>query len=89
MNALWSITAKNTDCSTGPLARPFAPSLPRGTVNDWKAIFSVFFPIFDHSGMIQAIIQKTKSGDFSRIMNLPEKLLDNGKEILPFQRYIN
>ena len=25
--ALWSITAKNTDCSTGPLARPFARSL--------------------------------------------------------------
>ena len=24
---LWSITAKNTDCSTGPLARPFARSL--------------------------------------------------------------
>ena len=22
-NALWSITAKNTDCSTGPLTRPF------------------------------------------------------------------
>ena len=43
--ALWSITAKNTDCSTGPLARPFA----RGTVNDWMAILSVFFSIFDHS----------------------------------------
>ena len=26
-NALWSITAKNTDCSTGPLARLFAHSL--------------------------------------------------------------
>ena len=26
-NSLWSITAKNTDCSTGPLARPFARSL--------------------------------------------------------------
>ena len=25
--ALWSITAKNTDCSTGQLARPFARSL--------------------------------------------------------------
>ena len=25
--ALWLITAKNTDCSTGPLARPFARSL--------------------------------------------------------------
>ena len=24
---LWSITAKNTDCSTGPLAHPFAHSL--------------------------------------------------------------
>ena len=43
--ALWSITAKNTDCSTGPLARPFA----RGKVNDWMAILSVFFSIFDHS----------------------------------------
>ena len=51
-NALWSITAKNTDCSTGPLARPFARSLApltRGTVNDWMAILSVFFSIFDHS----------------------------------------
>ena len=79
---LWSITAKNTDCSTGPLARPFARSLApltrslapdcslrsrpplrslvrslahfahslaRGTVNDWMAILSVFFSIFDHS----------------------------------------
>ena len=27
MRALWSITAKNTDWSTGPLARPFARSL--------------------------------------------------------------
>ena len=25
--SLWSRTAKNTDCSTGPLARPFARSL--------------------------------------------------------------
>ena len=25
--ALWSITAKNTDCSTGSLARPFTRSL--------------------------------------------------------------
>ena len=34
---LWSKTAKNTDCSAGPLARPFARSLApltRGTVND-------------------------------------------------------
>ena len=79
---LWSITANNTDCSTGPLARPFARSLApltrslasdcslrsrpplrslvcslahfahslaRGTVNDWMAILSVFFSIFDHS----------------------------------------
>ena len=84
-NALWSITAKNTDCSTGPLACPFARSLApltrslapdcslcsrpplrslvhslahfthsldRGTVNDWMAISSVFFSIFDHSAMI-------------------------------------
>ena len=27
MNALWSMTTKNSDCSTGPLARPFARSL--------------------------------------------------------------
>merc|ERR1712002_811446 len=81
-STLWSITAKNTDWSTGPLARPFARSLTlltrslapdcslcscpplrslvlslthfahslaRGTVNDWMAILSVFFSIFDHS----------------------------------------
>ena len=79
-----SITAKNTDCSAGPLARPFAHSLApltrslapdyllrsrpplrslvrslahfahslaRGTVNDWMAILSVFFSIFDHSAV--------------------------------------
>ena len=83
----WSITAKKTDCSTGPLARPFAGSLApltrslapdcslcsrpslrslmcslahfahshaRGTVNDWMAFLSVFFFIFDHSGINQA-----------------------------------
>ena len=71
---------KNTDVSTGPLARPFARllapltrslapdcslrsrpplhslvrslahfahSLARGTVNDWMAILSVFFSIFE------------------------------------------
>ena len=27
----------------------FAHSLARVTVNDWMAILSVFFPIFDHS----------------------------------------
>ena len=27
----------------------FAHSLARGTVDDWMAILSVFFPIFDHS----------------------------------------
>ena len=27
LGALWSITAKNTDCITGPLARPFARSV--------------------------------------------------------------
>ena len=26
-DALWARTVKNTDCSTGPLARPFARSL--------------------------------------------------------------
>ena len=46
VRALWSKTAKNTDRSTGPLARPFAC----GTVNGYMAILSVFFPIFDHSG---------------------------------------
>ena len=45
VKALWSITAKNTDWSTGPLARPFA----RGKVNDWIAVLSVFFSIFDYS----------------------------------------
>ena len=83
---VWSITAKNTDCSTGPLARPFARSLApltrslapdcslrsrpplrslvrslahfahslaRGTVNDWMAILSVFFSIFDHSAQLE------------------------------------
>ena len=47
MNAsLWSKTAKNTDCSTGPLARPFACSLApltRGKVNYYMPILSVFF----------------------------------------------
>ena len=36
-DALWSKIEKNTDVSTGPLARPFAHSLApltRGTVND-------------------------------------------------------
>ena len=28
----------------------FAHSLARGTVNDWMAILSAFFSIFDHSG---------------------------------------
>ena len=31
---LWSITAKNTDCSTGPLARPFAHSLTHSLAPD-------------------------------------------------------
>ena len=44
-DALWSGTNKNRDVSTGPLARPFA----RRKVNDWMAILSVFFPIFNHS----------------------------------------
>ena len=59
---LWSITAKNTESSTGPLARPFARtahsfacsgllahfthSLAHGTVNDWMPIYSVFFFLF-------------------------------------------
>ena len=76
--SLWSITVKNTDWSTGPLARPFARSLAPlthslapdcsrpplrsltrslahslacGTMNDWMAILSVFFSIFDHSAL--------------------------------------
>ena len=28
---------------------PFVHSLARGTVNDEMAIYSVFFPVFDHS----------------------------------------
>ena len=30
----------------------FAHSLARGTVNDWMAILSVFFSIFDHSALV-------------------------------------
>ena len=30
----------------------FAHSLARGTVNDWLAVLSVFFSIFDHSVMV-------------------------------------
>ena len=37
-HALGARITKNPDLSTGPLARPFAHSLARGTVNDWKAI---------------------------------------------------
>ena len=33
--ALWSITAKNTQCSTGPLTRPFARLL--GPLTRWLA----------------------------------------------------
>ena len=53
---LWSKMDKNTDVSARPLARPFnrtahfAQSLAFWTVNDWMAILSVFFPIFNHSG---------------------------------------
>ena len=50
-SSLWSKIEKNTDVSTGPLARPFARSLApltRGTVNDWMAIYSVFFSILTH-----------------------------------------
>ena len=42
-------------CSRAPLRSfvcslaHFAHSLARGTVNDWMAILSVFFSIFDHS----------------------------------------
>ena len=46
--ALWSTTAKNTDCRTGPLARPFACSLApltRGKVNSWCLKMTWFFPI--------------------------------------------
>ena len=33
----------------------FAHSLARGTVNDCMAILSVFFPVFDHSVMVQKL----------------------------------
>ena len=33
-------------------AHSFARSLTRGTVNDWMAILSVFFSIFDHSALL-------------------------------------
>ena len=36
----------------------FAHSLARGTVNDWMAILSVFFSIFDHSGTSKIIAQR-------------------------------
>ena len=36
----------------------FAHSLARGTVNDWMAILSVFFSIFDHSGPSKIIAQR-------------------------------
>ena len=66
--SLWSKTAKNTDRSTGPLARPFARplahfahSLARGTVNDWMALLSVFFSIFDHSAPLFLVSWQTIS----------------------------
>ena len=34
----------------------FAHSLARGTVNDWMAILSVFFSIFDHSASVEEMI---------------------------------
>ena len=33
----------------------FAHSLARGTVNDWMAILSVFFSIFDHSAKLKNV----------------------------------
>ena len=53
-NALWDGITRNTDWSTGPLARLFARSLTLlfcGTVNDCMAVSSVFFSVLDHSGM--------------------------------------
>ena len=60
-STLRSRTAKKTDCSIGPLARPFAHtaqslahfahSLARGKVNYKMAILSVFFFIVDHSAV--------------------------------------
>ena len=52
--ALWSGTNINRDVSTGPLARPFARSLPpltRGKVNYRMVILFVFFSVFDHSAL--------------------------------------
>jgi len=45
VTTLWSITAMLTH---------FAHSLARGTVNDWMAILSVFFSIFDHSAIVKS-----------------------------------
>ena len=39
----------------------FAHSLARGTVNDWMAILSVFFPIFDHSALKKTFKDKYAS----------------------------
>ena len=63
---LWSITAKNTDWSTGLLARPIARSLApltrsltrdcslRSLVGQWliRLLFCLFFSTFDHSASL-------------------------------------
>ena len=42
-------------CCAHSLAH-FAHSLIRGTVNDWMAINSVFFPILDHSAVAAMVL---------------------------------
>ena len=56
--ALTHLLASDCSLRSCPLLRSlvrslahFAHSLACGTVNDWMAILSVFFPIFDHSAM--------------------------------------
>ena len=58
--ALWSIIEKNTDCSTGPLARPFARSLARSLCSlprSWESEFlmSQNDLVLSHSAMINGL----------------------------------
>ena len=62
--ALWAISTKNPDVSTGPFTCPFANlltliihslTLALGKVNDWMAIYSVF-SILDHSDVVAYLL---------------------------------
>ena len=92
---LWARTAKNTDWSTGPLARPFARSLAlltralahfaysraRGKVNDWMAILSGFFSILD-----QSVTQRFSSSFL--IFKLPFKITTTTPTFSYFPLYL-